>query len=237
MPSATVKDDLLPSEKNRSYYDVIAPRYDAILDEDAANQIIRKKVEEKFISLVKPGWVLDFGGGSGRDLEWLKNKYHIFFCEPSEGMRQKAIDLYKDPASTEKIVFLDNDKTDFTNWHLVTPFDINVEGVLADFAVLNCIADIELLFKNLAALVKPGGHFVALMLQKNYKRPLLWKIREAVRSTFSKEPLMYNTQYGVHKQMVYVYTKAELINAAETYFEFNSKEPLYEFNLFHFVRK
>ena len=41
-------------------------------------------------------------------------------------------------------------QTDFRNWNAGFPFDQKVNAVLANFAVINCIPDIELLFEKLA---------------------------------------------------------------------------------------
>ena len=228
-------ENVLTREKNRSYYNEIAPEYDAILDEEGTNKIIRKRVEEKFTSLVKSGTVLDFGGGTGRDLQWLiSNNYKVIFCEPSENMRQKAIDLYKNNSSVQ---FLNNDNTDFTRWLGKAPFSTKLDAVLSDFAVINCIDDIRLLFKTLAQIIKPGGDVVALMLKHGYKKSLTWKIREATRYFFNHNPLVINIQFNGHKQVVYVYSMNEIKKASSEDFEIRSYEDLFEFTLFHFVRR
>ncbi|MDP9041293.1 MAG: hypothetical protein M3N30_04880, partial [Bacteroidota bacterium] len=59
-------NNLRIGRQNIAYYDGIAADYDAILDRDSSNAIIRAKVADTFSSLVKSGTVLDFGGGTGR---------------------------------------------------------------------------------------------------------------------------------------------------------------------------
>ena len=159
------------SRQNISYYDEIATDYDAIINKESANKIIRKKVSDKFISLVKGRLVLDFGGGTGQDLSWLlNNNYRVVFCEPSASMRRIAIDQHKNAFSGTKIDFLDGDKTDFRNWNEIFPFEQKVDAILANFAVINCIPDIDLLFKKLALAIKPGGILVALILESGLKK-------------------------------------------------------------------
>ena len=87
-----------PGNENILYYNAIANEYNDMVDTDA-DRIVREKVANKFCSIVKASVVLDFGGGTGLDLEWLASNNHtIFFCEPSAGMRGKAIDSHKDPS-------------------------------------------------------------------------------------------------------------------------------------------
>ena len=235
---AAIKEKSEADEKNITFYNEIAGNYDAILDQDGSNEIVRKRVKEKFISIIEGGLVLDFGGGTGRDLEWLvNNQYQVIFCEPSEGMREKAIDHYKNSALASNITFLENDKVDFSNWHINPPFSIKTDAILSDFAVINCIANIDLLFKNLAQVMKPGGHLLALVLNYTHKRTWRWKLREFTRSLVSDRPLVKNIGYKGHQQTVYVYSPKHIKKASAPYFDICSTEPLFEFTLIHFVKK
>jgi SAM-dependent methyltransferase len=234
MAWAPIKEISSTNEKNIAYYNEIAANYDTILDQESSNETVRKRVKEKFIGTVKAGWVLDFGGGTGRDLNWLlDNQYKIIFCEPSKQMRQKAIDEHKN----NNITFLENDKVDFTSWHIELPFAIKADAILSNFAVINCIDDIELLFKNLAQIIKPGGHFIALMLNNKYKQTWRGNLREFVRSFISSKPPVINIKYKDHEQTVYVYSPKKIKKASAVYFDMCSQETLFQFTLFHFVRK
>ncbi|MDN5285817.1 MAG: class SAM-dependent methyltransferase [Mucilaginibacter sp.] len=225
-------------EKNRTYYDEIAIEYDDILDRESSNQVVRKKVKEKFTGIIKTGTVIDFGGGTGRDLNWLAaNGYKVIFCEPSEEMRNKAIDRYQNSAAAQNITFLNNNEIDFAKWDTEPPFAIKADGLLADFAVFNCIGNIHLLFKNLAQVIKPGGHMMVLMLQLGYQKSGFWKLRKTLRSIISGKPLMINTRFKDQQQTVYVYSSKEVKKASNAYFDINSRENLFEFTLFHLIRK
>ena len=224
--------------KNIDFYNEIANNYDAILDNEGSNEHIRNKVKEKFMGLVKTGWVLDFGGGTGRDLDWLiGNNYRVIFCEPSEGMRQKAINRHQNDIPDNRLIFLDDNRVDFTTWQSHPPFSIKTDAIISDFAVINCIGDIELLFKNLSGVIKPGGHFLALMLQHDYKKSRLWKVRQFLRSLISSKPLVLNVNYNNHRQTVYMYTPKFIKKTSSPHFEIHGAENLFEFTLFHFVRK
>ena len=155
--------------ENILYYNAIANEYNDMLDKNP-DRIVREKVANKFCSIVKEAAVLDFGGGTGLDLEWLADNNHtIFFCEPSIGMRETAICNYANLLH-DNVIFLDDFAADFRQWHLQLPFPVKVDAVLSNFAVLNCIPDIELLFQKLAVVVKPGGNIIALVLTKNLKK-------------------------------------------------------------------
>ncbi|HZY36797.1 MAG TPA: methyltransferase [Mucilaginibacter sp.] len=225
-------------EENISFYNEIASDYDSILDQESSNQIIRNRVKEKLVSTVEVGWVLDFGGGTGRDLDWLlNNQYKVIFCEPSVGMREKAIRRYEGDVLANNVNFLENDKVDFTRWHVDPPFAIKADAILSNFAVINCIADIDLLFKNLAQIIKPGGHMIALMLNHGYKKTWRRKLREFIKSVISHKPVMINVKYKEYQHTVYTYSPTEIKRASALYFDTCSRETLFEFILFHFVRK
>ena len=92
MPAKLNQDKFRINAQNISYYNEIADFYDHIMEKKDSNKIVRGKVAEKFCDIVKEGNVLDFGGGTGLDLDWLTSKgYSVFFCEPSSGMREKAV--------------------------------------------------------------------------------------------------------------------------------------------------
>ena len=222
---------------NVAFYNEIANEYDTILYHDKANEIIRRRVKEKLLNVVKHGTVLDFGGGTGLDLEWLTtNKYEVIFCEPSPGMRQIAIERAKNMLNAANILFLENDKADFTQWVSSPPFAIQVDAILSNFAAINCIGEIELLFANLARSIKPGGHFVALVLQYGYKKGSWWKFKEAIKKLLDDKPLVLKVQFKDQLQTVYLYTESEIKKASSPYFNIVSQEKLYEFTLVHLER-
>ena len=222
------------AENNRLYYNEIANSYDAILADDDNNRAIRNIVREKFTSIINEGEVLDFGGGTGLDLDWLlAHKYQVVFCEPSEKMRGKAKDRHQ---NNSPVVFLDNAQTDFADWHRQQPFLIKRDAVLSDFAVFNCIENIDLLFKNLSSVLKSHGHLIVLMLKYGDQKSLYWKLKEYFKSAILQKPLLINTNYEKHKQIVYVYSLREIKKASFPYFNIKTCERVNGFNLFHFVK-
>lgn len=240
MPETSNKDDAAINQQNISYYDEIAGDYDAILQKDETNTVIRSIVAEKFITLVKGGCVLDFGGGTGQDLEWLvKHNYAIVFCEPSNGMRQIAIERSQKKFPGASIFFLDDDKTHFRNWSTAVPFAPQADAILANFAVINCIPDIELLFKNLALTINPGGIILAIILNNSITGKLRSNLKGTIRSFFTGDPVTIKIDHKGQQQLVYIHSTNAIKKASAIYFEFKQIERLHRsaFSLIHLVRK
>ena len=224
--------------ENILYYNAIANDYNDMLDKNP-DRIVRKKVARKFCSIVKASAVLDFGGGTGLDLDWLaEHNQTIFFCEPSSGMREKAIGNHQD-LQRNKVIYLNDFAADFRQWHLKLPFAVKVDAVLANFAVLNCIPDIELLFQNLAIVIKPGGNIIALVLTRDLKKMLKRNFRDILKSFIHHESVTMNVRYKKYQQTVYIYSINEIIKASKNDFIFCSSEcfPGSGFTLLHLKRK
>jgi ubiquinone/menaquinone biosynthesis C-methylase UbiE len=219
--------------QNIDYYDEIATDYDAILGIDGKTDFLRKKVSDKLASLVKTGLILDFGGGTGEDLKWLTaNGYAVIFCEPSQGMRNIAIQKFPDA------IFLENGKTDFTTWNETLPFPEKVNAVIANFAVLNCILDIELFFRNLALVTESKAEIIVLVLDFNLKKRIQIDILEAIKS-FVKKPMHVKIDFKGKRQLVYLHSVKSIQKASANGFEFKGCEQLKEqgFSLIHLTRK
>ena len=235
------KEEASVPKQNISYYDEIANSYDELLEKDESNKLIRLKVKEKFTNYIKPGSrVLDFGGGTGIDLEWLTaNNYNVIFCEPSVSMREKAFSYSNNVLHNKNIVFLDTDNTDFTNWHKRVPFYEQVDGILSNFAVINNIQDIELLFKNLSPIIRTGGHFILIVLDLPFTRRLKWHRKNAIKSLIFRNPFIMYVWNGEYKQTVFLHTIKKIKRASAPYFKYCSAEFLggFGFTLIHLERK
>ncbi|MDB5199366.1 MAG: class SAM-dependent methyltransferase [Chitinophagaceae bacterium] len=226
MPHNSADNYSLTSEKNIFYYDMIAAEYNQLLDKEDFNKEVRKEMSEKFRSIVTPGLVLDFGGGTGKDLDWLTgNNYQVIFCEPSKGMREHAISYEQNILHSSRITFLDDTKTNFLEWNTQSPF-LQVDAVLANFAVINCIPNIDLLFKKISSVIKPGGHVVALVLKNDFKKLLRSNFRNVLKAFLYKKPVTVQVQYKQHVQTVYLYTMKEIKKASNKYFDFRSAETM-----------
>lgn len=220
------------SNQNIDYYDKIAASYDAILSHGNKTDFVRKKMADKLTSHLKQGIVLDFGGGTGEDLKWLlANDYSVIFCEPSSGMRNIAIAKFNAEFPNGNITFLEESKTDFLNWNKTLPFEEKANAVIANFAVLNCILNIDLIFKNIALITAPNAELILLVLDCNLKK--------RIKLYFSNKPIEVKVEYENKEQLVYLHSIKSIKKASAEIFEFKSCERFKEqgFSLIHLTRK
>jgi len=228
-------------QQNISYHDEVAGDYNAVMDSHQPNQMIRQRVKEKFCSLV-PGYggrVLDFGGGTGLDLGWLTaagNK--VIFCEPSVGMRDRAIQYEERVLKSGRVTFLEGEQTDFFTWEKALPFAGKVDAILSDFGPLNYIPDINKMFRCLAKVIRPGGCFLLLVLHLPFAKRLKWHRRNAIGSLLFRNTFRMYIPYKGHRQMVFVYTEKEITKAAAPWFGYGGAELLteHDFTLIHLIR-
>lgn len=225
--------------QNLTYYNEIAEQYDEILNRNHSNEIIREKVASIFSELVFAGLVLDFGGGTGKDTEWLAKKgYRVIFCEPSIKMREKAVQL-SEAMRLNDIIFLGDDASDFSTWAVKLPFLEKVDAVLANFAVINNIPDIKLLFKNLSLVTKTGGHLLMLVLKADLKIRWRFNRQATFLSLFGGTTVTGYTAFNGKKQKVQLHTVKKIKKSAAAYFHFSNSWSFKEtdFILLHLTRK
>ncbi len=227
-------------EQNVSYYDKIAEHYDEIMEQDEGNRKVREKVAYVFNKLIASGLVLDFGGGTGKDLGWLIEKgYNVIFCEPSVKMREKAIFLSKKNLLAGKVVFLDDEASDFTAWQTRLPFPQTTDAVLSNFAVINSIPDLKSFFKNLSLVIRPGGHLLMLVLSSYFRKRWQANRLATLLSLFTSTTVTATVRFNQQEQKVYLYSTSKIARVAKSNFHFQSRQSFKEngFELLHFTRK
>lgn len=227
-------------QQNIAFYDEIANQYDSLLTQEDANQLVRKQVKEQLLQAQPSGAVLDFGGGTGLDLDWLTaSQYQVIFCEPAAAMREKAIAHSREMLPESSIQFLPDAQTDFTRWAEQRPFPQSVDAILANFGVFNAIPDIDLLFHHLSLVLKPGGHCLSVILDRPLKKMWQWHRRHTVGTLFLRRPFVMYVWHQGHRQTVYVHTAKALQTAAAPWFTLRLCQPIAgtSFLLLHLVKK
>lgn len=240
MLSARPTNKIEVHQQNISYYDEIAGEYDALLTQEDSNNLVRQRVKDQLSQALPTGTVLDFGGGTGLDLGWLSaNQYQIIFCEPSAGMREKAIWYNNEVLHNHNIQFLDDTQTDFTSWQERRPFAQTVDAILANFGVLNAIPDIRLLFQRLSMVVKPGGHCLVVVLDRPLKKMWQWHRRNTVNTLLFRQPFVMYVWHNGHRQTVYVHSAKAIQQASAASFECREVQHIAgtSFILLHLVKK
>jgi ubiquinone/menaquinone biosynthesis C-methylase UbiE len=199
---------------SNAFYDFIAKDYNGQMTK--SDYDVRDLVMKIFSHVVPDGSILDFGGGTGLDLPWLLNKYVVYSLEPSVEMRSIAKVSIKNKTNNPKIV---EENTDFHDWSdRYLPFSEKMNGILANFAVLNCIEDIDCLFEKLQLVCAQNGKVVATVLDTSLIKMIkLYSFKVAIK-IFLNMPLNTKNNYKVMKQDVFLHTKLQYKSAAKKYF-------------------
>jgi ubiquinone/menaquinone biosynthesis C-methylase UbiE len=210
-------------ESSIAYYDNVASEYNSQMT--ASDEAVRHLVQKIFSEKIEKGPVLDFGGGTGLDLHWLlRSACPLYFLEPSSNMRALAKKVCAGAGTLPVFV---EDQVDFHLWsdqHL--PFGEKMQAVLANFAVLNCIPDIECLFEKMAMICSQGCFFLATVL--NTKPSKLLKTHSvpvALKSLVSKKLVSKNEFRGVC-QKIFLHNFRAYRSASKKHFMFLSYDPI-----------
>lgn len=204
---------------SQSFYDEISKDYNSFMG-TLSNHEVRDKVALVFTSSVQEGLIMDFGGGTGADLPWLlKSRYKIFFCEPSEGMRLKAVEWVANQRHEERVIFMSNGTTDFQQWTLNNlPVQEKMDAVLANFAVLNCIELIETLFEKISLIIKPHGCFFCTVIDTRFQTTIKKHPKQTILNLVQGRTMTTNNKYLSMSHKVYLHTVNEIKRKSSAYF-------------------
>jgi SAM-dependent methyltransferase len=202
-------------DSSQPFYDAIAAEYEEILLREPVNASLRQTVAEEFLVRVPQGKVMDFGGGTGLDLEWLVGgKYQILFCEPSRGMRAQAVARCGLRIPASQVRFLEQEETDFRIWGTSPPCGMELEAILANFGVLNCLADTGRFFQMLGPLLKKGGRVVALVLDKKAGLQFRHLLGKPYLPVPYRTPRKTRIGYGGQEHTAYYHPLKKLVREA-----------------------
>lgn len=155
-------------------FDQLAARYDELWTRAPAGRAQREAVWREIGTLFRPGErVLDLGCGTGEDAAWLERMgARVYAIDASPQMVEIARRRLGSASACEVLAAQDLPR--------LVPSE-KFDGALANFGVLNCVADLRPVAAELARLVRPGGR-VALCLMGRF---CLW---ETVWSLLRGEP-------------------------------------------------
>jgi SAM-dependent methyltransferase len=192
------------------FYNALAPTYNAQMKSEPSNEVVRKQVADYFVKNVSGINILDLGGGTGKDLHWLvQSGYNVFFCEPAANMRNIAMDLNLRELKCDRITFANDHQSDFRNWTPAT-FRTQFDAVIANFAVLNSISDLPLLFQKISIVLKPGGHIIANMLDTTRYGRLKYYFKNFLAAfARSSKPVLITRQHGIEHK-AWLHTPADI---------------------------
>lgn len=143
------------------FYDQIAIDYDQKMEDDLPNRQVRAEVSSYFLEHVKEGVILDFGAGTGLDLNWqLAAGYQIIFYEPSSNMAAQADkrhDIQENPVIQTMI------GTEATIEKMKSLKDSSLDAVFSNFAALNSVDNLDDVFSVFSQKLKPKGHLICVL--------------------------------------------------------------------------
>lgn len=223
-----------------NFYDKISSKYNYALDSNPDNMKIRDEVKQYFLKNVSGKIVLDFGGGSGKDLWWLIRKgFEVNFCEPSRGMREIAIKNTQKGEVSNKVNFISELNSNFQNWNKTNlPFVKKVDGILANFAVFNSIRELEKLSEKLALVSKENCTLIVSVLQVDFRKFFSRQLPFTIKHSLQGYGLTTRIKDGNNEMVVYLHTAAKLIKSFSYYFNYvqSFRVQSSTFRLFHFLR-
>ena len=133
-------------------------QYHAHILASRKDQVARERFQKMALGLLLEGAdVLDFGAGTGIDAKAYAAKGHrTFVYEPSQAMREHLMQHCREEVERGAVIAID------------LPLSCKVQGVTANFAVLNHFEEHAALFEDFARVVKPGGFVLASLLSPYY---------------------------------------------------------------------
>jgi ubiquinone/menaquinone biosynthesis C-methylase UbiE len=232
--------NLQHKEQSNQYYSSVSDQYDKLMDSAAVNFRVRSFVKEYFARNIAAKNLMDFGGGTGADLTWLlEQDRRVWFCEPSKGMLAQAKNRLNYIRGNDRVIILSEDRTDFSSWKTNPPVEERLDAVLANFAVLNCIENLEALFQSLSTILKPEGSLCVLVLKNNPKVVLKNYFRPLISSLLKGTTIIQRIKNGENEFPVFIYRYSFIQKCASDFFrvEYMKEIPDSPFTFVHFVRK
>ena len=161
------------------HYDRIAGQYDDQVDGLPLNRVMREAFRQRVASLVQPGGtILDFGCGTGTDAAWYAALgYRVIAYDISPAMVDVLRARCEDDIARGHIVPVVGGLSELDE---TLKRHADLDGIVANFAVLNHFRDLEPLFDRLGSRIRPGAPLVASLLSPfylaNFRRPGWWRV-------------------------------------------------------------
>ncbi len=159
----------MTSSSSAAYYDSIAAEYDTMLDRLPGDRWVRDAFRDLMRKTVKPGsLILDFGCGTGTDAAWYARQgFRITAYDKSTEMLKQVLKKCAEGIRSGAIVPLPGEWDSFVSAiGDLPPHD----AVVSNFAVVNEIPDLKILFGVFADCLSPGGTLILSVLNPIRRR-------------------------------------------------------------------
>jgi SAM-dependent methyltransferase len=162
---------MIDAARIAAYYDTQAAQYDVTMAGEPRNAALR----DGFLGFVAgripaAARILDFGCGTGLDAAWYASHGHtVIAYDPSSGMIDQVATRCAREIAKGAIIPV---SAPFARFPDALPLDGRVDAIVANFAVLNLVADLPDLFRRFARVVGPGGIVLVSVLNPLYWRDL-----------------------------------------------------------------
>jgi ubiquinone/menaquinone biosynthesis C-methylase UbiE len=153
-------------------FDRVAHCYDDVFTRSVIGRAQRNQVWEQLLAAFSPGErILELNCGTGEDARFLAQKGRsVVACDASSVMIEVAEGRGKLEAGSAGIEYRQLANEDLSALLGQESFD----GAFSNFSGLNCVADLQPVARNLAALVKPGGRVLVCVWSRVCVAELAW---------------------------------------------------------------
>jgi ubiquinone/menaquinone biosynthesis C-methylase UbiE len=181
--------------------------FDKLYSGDTIIQYKRKRVRSHVEKYLPPASsILELNAGTGEDAIYFAGKgHHVHATDISEGMQER---LKEKVLQAELNACVTNEVCSFTELqHLKNkgPYDL----VFSNFAGLNCTDRLDLVLKELPALLKPGGLITLVVLPKF----CLWETMLMLKGKFKTATRRFFSSKGVKSHVEGTFFKCWYYNA------------------------
>ena len=153
-------------------FDRVAHSYDDVFTRSVIGRAQRNQVWQRLLAAFEPGErILELNCGTGEDARFLAQRGRsVVACDASSVMIEVAEGRGKLEAGAAGIEYRQLANEDLSVLLGQERFD----GAFSNFSGLNCVADLQPVARNLAALVKPGGRVLICLWSRVCVGELAW---------------------------------------------------------------
>jgi len=153
-------------------FDRVAASYDELFTRTIIGQAQRKQVWKRLLRAFAPGErILEMNCGTGEDAIFLATRGRsVVACDASAEMIKVADTRVPPKAKDVSVVFRQLSNEDLRLLSRGELFD----GAYSNFSGLNCLSDLQPVARELASLVRPGGHVLICLWSRVCMGEIVW---------------------------------------------------------------